>query len=159
MQKKIISQPDIQHKVSFWLVRKDIHSIGDDEVEVLVNSIILNEMLDPKLATFKKYSYEEINNITNYGLTINTLFHDVLWMKKLVNKLVPVSKFLDVRRGERRGWNDLFYPSDTNDIEEEYIRPVLKNPARLKSYDAETDIEAFCCHRSKRELEEIACNL
>ena len=155
MQKKIISQPDIQHKVSFWLVRKDIHSIGDDEVEVLVNSIILNEMLDPKLATFKQYSYEEINNITNYGLTINTLFHDVLWMKKLVNKLVPVSKFLDVRRGERRGWNDLFYPSDTNDIEEEYIRPVLKNPARLKSYDAETDIEAFCCHRSKRELEEL----
>lgn len=155
MRKKIISQPDIQHKISFWLVRKDIHSIGDDEVEVLVNSIILNEMLNPKLATFKQYSYEEINNITNYGLTINTLFHDVLWMKKLVNKLVPVSKFLDVKRGERRGWNDLFYPSDINEIEEEYIRPVLKNPARLKSYDAETDIEAFCCHRSKIELEEL----
>lgn len=155
MKKKSISQPDLQHKISFWLVRKDIHSIGHEEVEVLVNSIVLNENLDSELATFKQYSYQEINNITSYGLTLNTLFHDVLWMKKLVDKLVPISKFLDVKRGERRGWNDLFYPSDTNSIEEEYIRPVLKNPARLKSYDAETDIEAFCCHRSKGELEEL----
>ena len=155
MKKKRISQPDLQHKISFWLIRKDIHSIGNDEIEVLVNSIVLNEILDSELATFKRYSYQEINNITNYGLTLNTLFHDVLWVKKLVDKLVPISKFLDIKRGERRGWNDLFYPSDTDNIEEEYIRPVLKNPARLKSYDAETDIEAFCCHRSKSELEEL----
>lgn len=155
MKKKSISKPDLQHKISFWLVRKDIHSAKDNEMEVLVNSIVLNKMLDPKLATFKQYSYQEINEITSYGLTLNTLFHDVLWVKKLADKLVPVSKFLDVKRGERRGWNDLFYPSDTNGIEEEYIRPVLKNPARLKSYEAETDIKAFCCHRSKSELEEL----
>ncbi|MFR5449997.1 MAG: hypothetical protein ACLTIG_00970 [Roseburia hominis] len=52
----------------------------------------------------------------------------------------------------------MFYPSDVNDIEAEYIRSVLKNPARLKSYKAETDIEAFCCHRSKSELEELGHN-
>lgn len=79
-------------------------------------------------------------------------------MKKIADKLVPVSKILDIKRGERRGWNDLFYPSDVKDIEAEYIHPVLKNPAKLKSYNAETDIEAFCCHRSKRELEELGHN-
>lgn len=158
MQKKSISQPDLQHKVSFWLVKKDIHSIDNDETEVLVNSIVLNEILEPELATFKQYSYQEIIDITNYGLTLNTLFHDVLWVKKIADKLVPISRVLDVKRGERRGWNDLFYPSDVNDIEAEYIRSVLKNPARLKSYKAETDIEAFCCHRSKSELEELGHN-
>lgn len=74
MQKKSISQPDLQHKVSFWLVKKDIHSIDNDETEVLVNSIVLNEILEPELATFKQYSYQEIIDITNYGLTLNTLF-------------------------------------------------------------------------------------
>lgn len=139
-------------------MKKDIHSIDNDETEVLVNSIVLNEILEPELATFKQYSYQEIIDITNYGLTLNTLFHDVLWVKKIADKLVPISRVLDVKRGERRGWNDLFYPSDVNDIEAEYIRSVLKNPARLKSYKAETDIEAFCCHRSKSELEELGHN-
>ena len=42
MQKKSISQPDLQHKVSCWLVKKDIHSIDNDETEVLVNSIAVS---------------------------------------------------------------------------------------------------------------------
>ena len=71
---------------------------------------MLNEILEPELATFKHYSYQEIIDITNYGLTLNTLFHDVLWVKKIAYKLVPISRVLDVKRGERRGWNDLFYP-------------------------------------------------
>ena len=158
MKKKNISQPDLQHEISFWLVRKDIHNIDEDEKEMLVNSIVLDEVLEPKLATAKRYSYQEIKDITSYGITLNTLFHDVLWVEKLADKLVPISKYLEVKRGERRGWNDLFYPLDTSDIEEEYIRPVLKNPARLKSYNAETDIEAFCCHRGKKELEELGHN-
>lgn len=155
MKKKNISQPDLQHEISFWLVRKDIHNIDEDEMEMLVNSIVLDEVLEPELATAKRYSYQEIKDITNYGITLNTLFHDVSWVEKLSDKLVPISKYLEVKRGERRGWNDLFYPSDISDIEKEYIRPVLKNPARLKSYSAETDIDAFCCHRSKKELEEL----
>ena len=155
MKKKNISQPDLQHEISFWLVRKDIHNIDEDEMEMLVNSIVLDEVLEPELATDKRYSYQEIKDITNYGITLNTLFHDVSWVEKLSDKLVPISKYLEVKRGERRGWNDLFYPSDISDIEKEYIRPVLKNPARLKSYSAETDIDAFCCHRSKKELEEL----
>ena len=155
MKKKNISQPDLQHEISFWLVRKDIHNIDEDEMEMLVNSIVLGEVLEPELATAKRYSYQEIKDITNYGITLNTLFHDVSWVEKLSDKLVPISKYLEVKRGERRGWNELFYPSDISDIEKEYIRPVLKNPARLKSYSAETDIDAFCCHRSKKELEEL----
>lgn len=155
MKKKNISQPDLKHEISFWLVRKDIHNIDENEMEKLVNSIVLDEVLEPEIATSKSYSYQEIKDITNYGITLNAFFHDVLWVKKLTDKLVPISKYLEVKRGERRGWNDLFYPSNTSDIEEEYIRPVLKNPARLKSYIAETDIEAFCCHRSKKELEEL----
>lgn len=63
-----------------------------------------------------------------------------------------------VKRGERRGWNDLFYPESNSGIEEEYLKPVLKNPALLKSFMAKTDITAFCCHKSKDELRELGHN-
>jgi hypothetical protein len=66
-----------------------------------------------------------------------------------------VSDILTVKRGERRGWNDLFYPDENNDIELEYIKPVLKNPANLKSFTASTDIKAFCCNKSKEELRQL----
>ena len=68
---------------------------------------------------------------------------------------MPVEEVLTVKRGERRGWNDLFYPEEKHEIEVEYLKPVLKNPAFLKSYTAQTDIVAFCCHKSKAELEQL----
>ncbi len=49
----------------------------------------------------------------------------------------------------------MFYPSKDSGIESEYVKPVLKNPALLRSYMAQTDIEAFCCHRSKEELRRL----
>jgi len=71
---------------------------------------------------------------------------------------MPIERMLVVKRGERRGWNDLFYPESNSGIEEEYLKPVLKNPALLKSFMAKTDITAFCCHKSKDELRELGHN-
>jgi len=60
-----------------------------------------------------------------------------------------------ITRGERRGWNSLFYPETGHGVEPEYIKPVLKNPRNLQSFIAETDIDAFCCGRSIAELETL----
>ena len=155
MKKKKISQPDLQQEISFWLINKDIYSINNEEKEMLIDSIVLKEELNPELVRLRKYSYQKIYNITKYGITLNALFHDVLWVEKLADRLIPVTEYLEVKRGERRGWNELFYPMNTENIEKEYIRPVLKNPAKLKSYNAGTDIEAFCCHKSKEELKKL----
>ena len=93
--------------------------------------------------------------IQSSGITLNALFHQLTWLGELRRHLIPVKELLEVKRGERRGWNDLFYPKDIEKVEEEYRRPVLKRPASLKSYMAYADTGAFCCHRSKEELRQM----
>ncbi len=137
------------------MLNKEIEQLNSYEKETIVNSIVLGEEIDRTAVSVKKYSIDMIKKITDKGITLNALFHDVSWVEKLAECLIPIEKLLTVKRGERRGWNDLFYPSDNSGIESEYIKPVLKNPALLKSYTAQTDIVAFCCHKSKDELRQL----
>lgn len=155
LQKKEIEATDVANKIDFWLINKDIKNLDKQQKETIISSIVLGEEIDHILASLKSYSIDEINRIQRKGITLNALFHDISWINRIADHLVPVSDMLVIKRGERRGWNDLFYPAPENDIEEEYILPVLKNPAFLKTFMAETDIVAFCCHKSKEELEQL----
>lgn len=155
LQKKEIMKPNPNLKINFWMINKDIEQMSVSEKETVVNSIVLGEEIDSIVASVKNYSIETIEKIMNKGITLNALFHDVSWVNRLEGCLIPIGEVLTVKRGERRGWNSLFYPSENNGIEKEYIKPVLKNPALLKSYVAQTDIVAFCCHKSKDELRKL----
>lgn len=155
LQKKEIAIPDQGSQINFWMLNKDIEQINRNEKETIVNSVVLGEEIDSTVASVKNYSIEMIKGITDKGITLNALFHDVSWVNELAECLIPIEEILTVKRGERRGWNDLFYPSENSGIESEYIKPVLKNPALLKSYTAQTDIVAFCCHKSKDELRQL----
>ena len=121
----------------------------------MVGSIVLQKELNASVASVHRYSNEAIEKAYNLGVTLNTLFHDISWLEKIKDCLIPIGTVFIIKRGERRGWNELFYPAEGNMIEPEYIRPVLKNPAALKSYTAQSDIRAFCCHKSKSELKQL----
>ena len=151
LQKKDISSPDPSLEIPFWLLNRDIWEMTDKEQSDFIDSVVLQKE-DPTIAEMRIYKISEIEKITAKGVTLNVLFHDVTWMDKLDRCLVPVEKYLTIKRGERRGWNDLFYPQKDSGIEKEYFRPVLKKPAKLQSYIAQTDKMAFCCHKSKDEL-------
>lgn len=155
LQKKTVAIPNPNSKTDFWLINKDLKKLDAKEKDVIISSVVLREEIDSTIASVKNYSIETIKKITSKGITLNALFHDVSWIDKLGDCLIPVEEMLIVKRGERRGWNDLFYPPLDSGIENEYIKPVLKNPALLKSYTAQTDIVAFCCHKSKAELEQL----
>lgn len=155
LEKKQIKSPDKSEKIKFWLINKDIKALKGSEKETIINSVVLQEEIDRAAASAKEYSIAAIDSITSHGITLNALFHDISWIDKFKACLIPVEDILTVKRGERRGWNDLFYPAADNGIEAEYIKPVLKNPASLQSFSAKTDITAFCCHRSKEELREL----
>lgn len=155
LQKKEIIKPNQSSKINFWMLNKDIEQLNSYEKETIVNSIVLGEEIDSTVGSVKNYSIEMIKKITDKGIALNALFHDVSWVNDLAECLIPIEEILTVKRGERRGWNDLFYPSENSGIESEYIKPVLKNPALLKSYTAQTDIAAFCCHKSKDELRQL----
>jgi len=152
LEKKAISAPDLSEEVCFWLINKDIRELNVYEKDTIINSVVLSEEIDTSVATMKKYSMGTIDRITNYGVTINSFFHDISWIDEMKDALIPVEDMLTVKRGARRGWNKLFYPIKGHGIEEEYIKPVLKNPALLKGYTAQTDKEAFCCTKTKDEL-------
>lgn len=152
MQKKSISSPDENNKISFCLTEKDISSLSEDEYGYLITSVVLQEELYPEYIRMKQYSLSEIRSIQPRGISLNALFHDISWMSEMQDALIPIKNLFYVKRGERRGWNDLFYPCTGNGIEKEYIKPVLKRPSSLTSYIADTDTEAFCCHRTKEEL-------
>lgn len=155
LKKKIVNIPDKNETISFWLINKDISNLEVKDEETIINSVVLGEEIDTEVSSVKNYSIGKIGEITDKGITLNALFHDVSWIDQMKDCLISIEDLLIVKRGERRGWNDLFYPSLNNEIEEQYIKPVLKNPALLKSYMAQTDIVAFCCHKSKDELREL----
>ncbi len=155
LQKRVVMAPNLSTKINFWMVNKDIEQINTKEKEIIINSIVLGEEIDSTVISVKNYSIGTIKKITENGITLNALFHDVSWVNRLAECLTPIEEVFIVKRGERRGWNDLFYPSENSGIENEYIKPVLKNPALLKSYTAQTDIIAFCCHKSKDELQQL----
>ncbi len=53
-----------------------------------------------------------IKVITNKGIISNDLFHNVSWVSKLEECLIPIQEILTIKRGERSGWNALFYPPE-----------------------------------------------
>lgn len=152
LEKKEIAIPDGNSEIGFWLLNKDIQQLASKDKETMISGVVLGEELDNTVAVMKKYTIKMIEKIAKNGITLNALFHDVSWIDELSDCLVPVKKMLNIKRGERRGWNDLFYPEADNGIENEYIKPVLKKPALLKSFIAQTDKIAFCCDKSKEEL-------
>lgn len=55
-------------------------------------------------------------------------------------------------RGDRWGWNDLFHPGEGHEIEDSYIRPLVKSSKAVKGYVGEADAEAFVCRRTEEQL-------
>lgn len=155
LQKKEIAPPSSDERIRFCLLNREVRKLSAEEMETVVASIVVGRELEKNLLSMTEYGLEEIEMIQSSGITLNALFHQLTWLGEIRRHLIPVKELLEVKRGERRGWNDLFYPKDIEKVEEEYRRPVLKRPASLKSYMAYADTGAFCCHRAKEELRQM----
>lgn len=95
--------------------------------------------------TISTYTQSEIKSLLELGLSKNSLFGNVNWVLGIKDTLVKTSSIFDIARGERRGWDLMFYPASNHGIEREYIKPVLKTARDIKGYIAEAESEAFCC--------------
>ncbi|MCC8377145.1 MAG: hypothetical protein LN567_01930 [Rickettsia endosymbiont of Graphium doson] len=102
----------------------------------------------------KKYHIDTLTKLEKLGLGWNTFFVDNSWINILEKFLVPMNNLFSINRGERRGWDALFYPKANHNIEPEFIKPVLKSTKSLKgSLIINADDEAFCCLHSIEYLE------
>ena len=156
LKKKEISAPDKTKKISFWLTNKDIHSIENEDKEMLINSIVLHEVIDESVATMREYSISDIDNITQHGISMNALFHNISWVKDIEDFIEPIENELSMVRGERTGQNKVFYIKGETSIADKFLYPMLKSSRNIKKYTASSDMKAFCCDRTIDQLKEDA---
>lgn len=111
---------------------------------------------DSSTISIISYSQMEIHDFERMGMEWSSFFADVRFMKSFADKMVSVSDYFQIPRGERRGWNQLFYPEGEHGIEPEYLHPVLRSFRGVETLVANTDSDAFCCHRTLEELEALS---
>lgn len=102
--------------------------------------------------TRQDYDRAQIQALELIGIGWNALFADLTWVSSLSANLIPVSGFFEIKRGERRGWDELFYPDPGHGIEPQYIRPVLKSARDISGLIATARDDAFCCSDSVATL-------
>lgn len=83
------------------------------------------------------------------------LFAQVGWIRTIDPWLVRSRDILSIGRGERRGWDAMFFPDPGHGIESEYIKPVLISGRGNRRLQICADGEAFCCSRSLEELHRL----
>lgn len=102
--------------------------------------------------TKRHYSHAKIEQFGSVGIGWNALFADLSWVPHISPNLIPASSLFDINRGERRGWDPLFYPDTGHGIEPQYIQPVLKTARDIDGLIAIAGSEAFCCSDDKATL-------
>jgi type I restriction-modification system DNA methylase subunit len=142
---------DQNRTISFCTLKENINEIPD--TKQLSESILLGT--DNEFVAIQNYSVNKTANFETIGVPWCGYFADLNWLTEVSEKLTDCNQFFDFTRGERRGWNALFYPSSGHNIEAEYIKPVLKNLRGTSGLYCSADAEAFCCSRSIEELEQL----
>jgi len=150
----IPAEPTNTDKTKFITISKDFHNIeNNEEIQILYENI-MTDTYDSNIIS-KEYL---TNKIMNIPLNWNTLFGDISWLDELEDKLIYCNDLFEINRGERRGWNHMFYPEDGHGVESDYIKSVLRTPKHITTLTADAETDAFCCSKSINELEALGHN-
>ena len=145
------TEPDVNRIISFCTLKESIDAIPD--IKQLSENILLGTTND--IVTIQNYSTYEITNLETFGIPWCGYFANLSWTADISEKLIDCNQVFNFTRGERRGWNPLFYPASGHNIEAEYIKPILKNLRGTAGLYCTADAEAFCCSKSIEELEQL----
>lgn len=145
------TEPDVNRTISFCTLKESIDEISD--IKQLSENILLETINDT--VSIQNYSTNEITNLETIGIPWCGYFASLNWLTDISEKLIDCNQVFNFTRGERRGWNALFYPALGHNIEAEYIKPVLKNLRGTAGLYCTADAEAFCCSKSIDELEQL----
>lgn len=138
-------------EISFCTLNEELQEI--DDIRTLSDNIIVNT--ESENLTINRYSLAQINSFQDFGIPWSGYFSNLSWVENVRDRFINTSDIFYFTRGERRGWNAMFYPESGHGIENEYIKPVLKNLRNTASLTSVTNKEAFCCSRSIEELQEL----
>lgn len=152
MDKK--NNPDeLSGDIKYIVLTRPLEAISDDAaLQLLAAQIELGQTQNDSLIV-RSVNPEQIVQFRTLGLGGNAQFVNCDWIFDF--PLVPLRTIFNVKRGERRGMNELFYPKVGHGIEPEYIRPLAKSPADFVRLSMPALREAFCCSRTESELVEL----
>lgn len=143
-----VEEPADTEKTKFIAISHNFHSDLDyTTLEEIYEDIITKT----PTSKFKLQEYST-KDILDIPLNWNALFSNISWLRQIEEKVIFSKELFEINRGERRGWNPMFYPSKNHTIEAEFIRPVLRTPKHIKTLIATAETEAFCCPLSMPDL-------
>ncbi|WP_213197159.1 N-6 DNA methylase [Cloacibacterium caeni] len=145
------TESDVNRIISFCTLKESIDVIPD--IKQLSENILLGTTND--IVSIQNYSTNEITNLETIGIPWCGYFANLNWLSDISEKLIDCNQVFNFTRGERRGWNALFYPALGHNIEAEYIKPILKNLRGTAGLYCTADAEAFCCSKSIDELVQL----
>jgi len=149
-----ITAPAQDERTSFYLWSKSLEEFASDDAarQTLVFSALQDRCTDANIATVRTYTAEKIKNLEALNISRNALFYDISWALDISGKLCKITNIFEVFRGERRGWDKMFYPKAGHGIENAYIKPVLLSSKNILMLTAQPDGEAFCCGVPEQDL-------
>lgn len=153
-----IREAQREERISFFTWHKSLEELaGDEEAQQsLVNNALLERDGSEQIMSRRVYTREILTSLIEQGrLSLSALFHDVGWLLEIQDRLVPLSGVFHVIRGERRGWDAMFYPAEGHGIEPYYIKRVLHSSRAITTLRAEADRDAFCCSESIERLQAL----
>jgi len=154
LQKKSKIKIEPNEKAKFAVLKKKLTDYSIEELNEISALITEKENVNETDLSLITYYNSDIEETIKNGLNLNSLFANNLWLKKFNGKLIRVSDIFSIARGERRGWDNLFYPEGKHNIEDLYLKPVLKTPRSISSLIAKPDALAFYCDKSIKELKQ-----
>jgi type I restriction-modification system DNA methylase subunit len=153
-KRNVNDEIDANHVISFCTLKEKIEDISNIK-ELSENVFLSNENEN---LTINNYSVQKITEFEEFGLPWSGYFSNLNWIENIKDKLIDTDDIFHFTRGERRGWNPMFYPAPGHNIEREYIQPVLKHLRNTSGLQCVPNAEAFCCSKTIEELEELGHN-
>lgn len=154
-RRKKPSQPDPKEKVTFATTTQPIELWTEKTIDEVVSAIIRPVANDNSFVAVNRVTVGRLKSLDTLGLCWTAHFADVSWLDRIAPHLIPVTMFFNVKRGERRGWDDLFFPPDDAGIESCYLCPVLKSSSEASRLRIKPDGHAFCCSASIDDLKRL----
>ncbi len=141
-----------ENKTAFISIKVDLNE--EKAIEEIASDIFSKNMKS-KYVNINIKNKKQIEDIEKYKLGFNSCFANNDWLLRNIEKYENISNIMEVNRGERRGWDPLFYPKNENlkNIESLYLKPVYKTAKGSIYYDVKADSKAFCCNKKIEELE------
>ena len=141
----------ISSQITFAATKKQLPDADIDEMA----ANILADTSDSNNTYINKISEEQLSLIDSLNIGWTSCFADISWLLEHLDKFEMLSNYMVIARGERRGWNSLFYPEQEywSTIEDIFLRPVLRTLKSRFTLTVTANQKAFCCPHTLDELQ------